>query len=104
ARDHRVAQAHPGDGAGDAQRLQRVVPGRLAGLDVAEPAAPRARVAEDHERGRAALPAVADVRAGGLLADRVEVLGVDLPAQLAIARAAGQRHLEPRRLAGAERL
>src|SRR5262249_39069877 len=78
-------------------------PRRLAGLDVAEPAAARARVAEDHERCGAALPALADVRAGRLLADRVQVLGLDARAQLAVARASGRRDLEPARLAIADR-
>ena len=90
--------------ARDACRLERVVPGRLAGLDVAEAAAPRAGVAEDHERRGAALPALADVRAGGLLADRVEVLRLDQRLQLAVARPAGGGHLEPRRLAALVRL
>src|SRR3954452_18057023 len=74
------------------------------GLDVAETAAPRARVAEDHERRRAALPALADVRARRLLADRVKVLVADLAVELPVARATRWRHLEPRRLAAAERL
>ena len=95
AGDHRVAQPHPLDRLGDAQRLERIVEGRLAGLDVAEAAAAGAGVAEDHERRRAALPAVADVRAGGLLADGVQPLGVHLLAQLAVARAARARDLEP---------
>ena len=90
--------------ARDAQRLERVVPGRLAGLDVAEAAAARAGVAEDHERGGAALPALADVGAGRLLADRVQPLRLDHVGQLAVLRAAGRRDLEPRRLAAAERL
>src|SRR4051812_13025441 len=101
--DDRVAQPHLRDRAGDAQRLERVVPGRLARLDVAEAAASRARVAEDHERGRAALPALADVRARGLLAYRVQVLGADQVGQLAVAWAARRRDLEPRRLALADR-
>ena len=99
AGDDRVAQAHLGDAARDAGGLERVVPRRLAGLDVAEAAAPRARVAEDHERRGSALPALADVGAGGLLADRVQVLGFDQRLELAVALAAGRRHLEPRRLA-----
>ena len=103
AGDHGVAQAHALDRLGHAQRLERVVVRRLAGLHVAEPAPARARVAEDHERGRAALPAVADVRAGRLLADRVQPLLVHHPAQLAVLGAAGGGHLEPRRLALAER-
>ena len=102
-RDDRVAQPHLRDRARDAGGLERVVPRRLAGADVAEAAAPRARVAEDHERRGAALPALADVRAGGLLADRVQVLVGDELRQLAVLRAAGRRHLEPRWLALAHR-
>ena len=74
AGDHRVAEPHPRDAPRDARGLERIVPGRLTGLDVAEPAPPRAGVAEDHERRGAALPALADVRARRLLADRVQVL------------------------------
>ena len=102
ARHHRMAQAHLRHRAGDAQRLERVVEGRLAGLDVAEAAAARAGVAEDHEGRRAALPAVADVRAGGLLADRVQALVADHPVELPVALAARRRDLEPARLAAAE--
>src|SRR5690349_21746494 len=104
AGDDRVAQAHARDRAGDAGGLERVVPRRLARLDVAEAAAARAGVAEDQERGGAALPALAHVRAGGLLTDRVQTLGLDHRVELAQLRAAGQRDLEPRRLAAAERL
>src|SRR4051812_26860720 len=99
ARDDRVPEAHLGHAARDARGLERVVPRRLAGLDVAEPAAPGARVAEDHEGRGAALPALADVRARRLLADGVEVLVADEFGQLAVARAAGRRDLEPARLA-----
>src|SRR4051794_12999214 len=63
ARDDRVAKAHQRHRASDARGLERVVPGRLAGLDVAEAAAARAGVAEDHERRGPPLPALADVRA-----------------------------------------
>ena len=78
------------------------MPGRLAGLHVAEAAAASADVAEDHERGGAALPALADVGAVGLLADRVEVVLLDRLLQAAVGRPAGRRDLEPGRLAGAE--
>ena len=100
--DHRVLQAHPLDLVCDAQRLERVVPGRLAGLDVAEAAAAGADVAEDHEGRRAALPALADVRAVRLLADGVQVVGLDRLLQAAVGRPAGGGNLEPGRLAGAE--
>src|SRR5207244_8172099 len=74
-----------------------------AGLHVAEPAAARAGVAEDHERRRAALPALADVGAGGLLADRVQALGADQRGDGSVALAARGRDLQPARLALAQR-
>src|SRR6201999_4647761 len=89
ARDDRVTKSHPRHRAGDAGGLERVVPGRLPGLDIAEAAAPGAGVAEDHERRGAALPALPDVRARRLLADRVQVLGLDQALQLAVALTAG---------------
>ena len=49
-------------------------------LDVAEAAGARAGVAKDHHRGVTLGPALADVRAGRLLAHRVQPLG---PHQLA---------------------
>ena len=56
-------------------RFLRVGRQRLAVADVAEGAAPRAQVAEDHEGGRALAEALADVGAGGFLAHRVQVRG-----------------------------
>src|SRR5205085_2156822 len=97
----RVAKPHPGHATGDARRLERVVPGRFAGLDVAEPTAPGAGVAEDHERGGPPLPALADVRTRRLLTDGVEVLRFDQALELAVLRTPRRRHLEPGRLAAA---
>src|SRR5215213_4816772 len=101
--DHGMPQPHLAHRLGHAQRLERIMVSRLAGLDVAEPAAARAGVAEDHERGGAAFPAIADVRAGRLLANRVQPFALDHPAQLTVARASRRRPLEPLRLAIAER-
>ena len=98
-----MAQAHLLDLRRDPQRLERVVPGRNARLHVAEAAAAGADVAEDHERRGAALPALADVGALGLLADGVEVVVGDRLLQAAVRRAARRRDLEPRRLALAKR-
>jgi hypothetical protein len=53
---------------------RRVGRQRLAVADVAERAAAGADVAEDHEGGRAAPEAFADVGAGGFLADGVQLL------------------------------
>ena len=57
----------------DAARLVVIEPGRPAGLDRAEAARPGAGVAQDHDRRGALVPALPDVRAVGLLADRVQV-------------------------------
>ena len=68
-----VLELHLRRGLREAQRLERI--GRrlgLAGVDVAVAARARARLAEDLERRRAASPALGDVRAARLLADRVE--------------------------------
>src|ERR1700685_3357128 len=60
--------------------LGRIERAREPGLDVAEGASPRAGVAHDHEGGVLLLPALADIRAAGLLADRMHtVLLHDLP-------------------------
>src|SRR5829696_1830636 len=99
AGDDRVAQLHLLDLLRDAKRLERVVVRRLAGLDVAEAAAPRARVTQDHESRGARLPALADVRAGRLLADRVQRGAVDLRLQLQVLGRSRRLDLEPRRLA-----
>ena len=55
--DDAVAEAHLGDGVGDAGGLAQIELGGAAGLDRAEIAGARADVAEDHHRGRAAGPA-----------------------------------------------
>jgi len=73
--DDDVLQAHLGHGVGHAGRFGGVQSlRRLAGGDVAERAGPRADVAHDHHGGVALAPALADVRTGGLLADRDQPL------------------------------
>jgi hypothetical protein len=75
-------QLERGDRFGQSARLVRVGRQRLAVADVAERAAAGADVAEDHEGGRAAAEAFADVGAGGFLADGVQLAfaqhGLDL--------------------------
>ena len=62
-------------GLGDAARLVAVQLGGLAGVDLAEVAAPRALLAADEEGGLAVFPALVDVGAAGLLAHRVQATG-----------------------------
>ena len=72
AGDDGVFEPHQGDGLSDSARLIHIHFERRAFLDGAEAAAARAHVAENHERGGALIPALADVRTGGGFAHRVE--------------------------------
>jgi hypothetical protein len=95
ARDHGVLEAHLLGGVGHAMRLVEVQLRGLTGEHGAEAARTGTDVAEDHERGGAVVPALADVRAAGLLAHRVEVEAahglLDIPVDLAV----GDARLQP---------
>ena len=99
ARDDGVLEAHLLRGVGDAVGLVEVELCRLAGQNGAEAAGTGTDVAEDHERRRLVVPALPDVRAAGLLADRVQVEPahglLDVPIDLAV----GNLRLEPVRAA-----
>src|SRR5205085_6829559 len=71
------------------ERVRRVL--RLAGVDVAIAAGAGARVAQDLEGGCAAAPALGDVRAARLLADRVQRLSVDELPDVEVARVGARR-------------
>ena len=70
--DHDVIEAQAADGLGHAARLVQVVDGGPVRLDRAEPAGAGAGVAEDHDRGRSLVPALAHVRALSLRANGVQ--------------------------------
>ncbi len=96
--DH-MLKPERGNGVRHMLRLGLVERPRQPGLHVAEGAGARAGVAHDHHGRVALLPALADVRAAGLLADRVQaVLAHDL-GRARIARRAGSLHANPRGLA-----
>ena len=99
AGDGGVLQAHRGDALGDPARLVGVEVGRLAGVDLAEVAAPGALVAADEEGGLAVFPALVDVGAAGLFADGVQALAADQRLQLGVLRAGLQPGLDPLGLA-----
>ena len=82
-----MAQSHLVHRVGHAQRLRAVDHLRHAGLHVAEAAPARAGVAQDHERGGAPLPALADVGAVRLLADGVQRLAAHQALDVAVGRA-----------------
>src|ERR671917_1928242 len=72
ARYDGVLEAHLFGGVGDAPRLVEVELSGFAGQNGAEAAGAGADVAQDHEGRRTVVPALTDVRAAGLLADRVQ--------------------------------
>ena len=101
-RDDDVLQLHLRSRLADTERLEWV--GRvlgLAGVDVAVAAGAGARVAEDLERRGAATPALGDVRAARLLADRVQREPVQQLLDVEVAAVRARRaHLHPVRAAG----
>ena len=90
-----VAQAHVCHGAGKPERFGCVERAGPAGLHVAVRARPRARVPQDHERGGAALPAIADVRAGRLFAHGVQFGVPETPSEIEVIVTAGSGYFEP---------
>ena len=96
AGDRGVAQPHRLDALGHPARLVAVEGQRPAGVDLAEVAAPRALVTADEEGGLAVLPALVDVGAAGLLADRVQALALHQRLELGV--------LGPHRRAGLDPL
>ena len=90
-----VLEAEGSDRLRDPSWLVLVVPGGPAGLHGAEAAGPGARVAEDHDRRGALVPALPDIRAAGLLADRVEVQAAQEPLQVVVVLAGRDARLDP---------
>src|SRR4029077_17994251 len=78
--------------------LLRIERQRTPVTDVAERATPRADVAHDHECRRALREALADVRARGLLAERVQVVLAQDLLDLADARRRRRARADPLRL------
>ena len=100
ARDDAVLQIHLRHGIGDAGGFAEIELRRTAGLDRAEIAGARADVAQNHHRGCAAGPALAQVWALGALADRVELVLVHEFAHGLVAGTGGQFGAEPGGFAG----
>src|SRR4051812_44297210 len=90
-----MPQPKPREGLRDPPRLVLVEPGGAAGLDVAEAAGAGARIAEDHDRRGALVPAVPDVRAVGLLADGIEIQAVQQALQVVVVVARRHPRLDP---------
>lgn len=71
--DYHMFQPQSGHGLGQMFRLGRIDRVGPAAGDIAEGAGSGADLSQDHEGGGAVLPAVADIGAGGLLADSVQL-------------------------------
>ncbi len=97
--EHGMVEAQVIDGLGHPVGLGGVGRERLRGVDGAETAGPGAALAEQHERGRALVPALVDVGAARFLAHRhqVELAGEAL--QLPVPGVGPHLGLHPRRLA-----
>ena len=74
AGDHYVLEFQRGDGVREIGGLIGVRRLRPAMRNVAKRAAPRAQIAQDHECRSALAEALADIRAGRLLAHRVQLV------------------------------
>ena len=96
--DDDVAEAELGDGVGNPGGFAGVERLGVAGADVAESAGAGAGVAHDHHGGVALGPALADVRAGGFLADGDEAVLAHEGAGLVIDRMVGRADADPVRL------
>jgi hypothetical protein len=90
--DDDVLELHLRRRVGEAQRLERIRRMlRFPGMDVAVAAGPGARIAEDLERRGPAPPALRDVGAAGLLADRVQARAVDQLLDVEVTRVRARR-------------
>ena len=76
-RDHGMFEIEMFDGLGDVGRFHRVEVHRLAFIDRAESAMPRAGVAAEHKCRGLVRPAFKDIRAFRFLADGVQIKPVD---------------------------
>src|SRR5260221_2495502 len=79
----------------DACRFGLVDGARTAMRDGAIRARSRADITQNHERGSAMVPALADIRALRLLAHRVQLQVAHQPFEAQIARRSRSTHLEP---------
>jgi hypothetical protein len=95
-REHHVAQPHEPDRFGGLCRLVGIEPAfRVSRVHGAEAAGAGADRAHEHDRGRAVRPALGQVGAVRLLADRGQPVLVHDPSHLLVLAAPGQANAEP---------
>jgi len=94
-RDDDVAEFEGVDGARHLDRLLLVRRARRAVRDVAVAAGPGAGAAQDHERRRPVVPALADVGAVCLFADGVEAESLHQPLEPVVVLRPWGAHLQP---------
>src|SRR6202000_374818 len=99
AGDGGIPQAHRSHALRDPPGLVAVQFSGFSGVDLAEVAAPAALRAADQEGGFAVFPALEDIRAAGLFADRVQALASDQAFELGVLRSRPDPCLDPRGLA-----
>jgi hypothetical protein len=93
-----MPKRHPFNRIGDTRRLRKIELVRFAVRNRAVRARARAYVAENHERCRSVMPALADVRTARLFADGMELQLLHDALQAQIVLRSRRTHLEPRRL------
>ena len=95
AGDDHVFEFQRGNGFGEMARFIGIRRFRPAVTDIAERAAPRAQVAEDHECRRAFAETFADVRAGRFFANGMQLLRAQDVLDFLEARAVAEAHANP---------
>src|SRR5262245_60576503 len=84
--------------SGHTRRFHQIVFGWTPAPDSAERTGPGANIAKNHERCRAVFaPTLGNIRAHRILADCVEMMGAQNPADLEVIFSAGNTDLEPAR-------
>jgi hypothetical protein len=95
-REHDIGEVHPAERAAYMLGLTLVHDtARITAGHSAETAATCARVAEDHQRGRACAPALADIWAACFLANGVKLELAEHPLQLSVLFATGEWNFQP---------
>ena len=94
--DDGVPELERANGLSHAKRLGQIVAERSARLDGAEAASSGTDIAQDHEGGRTAFPALPDVGTVGTLTNGMKGVGADQLLEVVVALAAWETNFQPR--------